>query len=865
MKQLRPYQENAIQELRSALALKLKPVLSAPTGSGKTRIASEIFALARVKNRRVCFCVPFLSLIRQTYRAFVEAGIDEREIGIIQANNELTDWSRPVQIASIDTLSRRPKFPDVDVVIFDEVHNNSVVYKRWMEASPNTYFIGMSATPWASGMSKLWDKMIVVSTVAELIKDGYLSPFKYYAPSVPDLRGVKIVAGDYQKDQLALAMSKADLIADIVTTWIKKGENRPTFCFAVNRRHAQEIQHQFLNAGIPAGYVDAYTPVEEREAMINQLRDGELKVICNIGTMTTGVDAPFVSCIILARPTKSEMLYCLDSNTEILTSHGWKGIGQVKEGDCAATLSDIDSGKGKWSRINAVIERNMSPEERWVEYDAPRANFRVTDNHTMIYATGKPGNRKYKKDTAYNMANEKGSVFMRTAVEIDQTGVPLTDAELYFVGMMMSDGSWTNISGNISQSERHPKIIERIENCLRDCGIGYAKKKVKVNNGDDDSGFIQRYNRWVFHFSSGKPHASNKLGIDMAGNKCKHQYDRVNGITGFRHLIPYMDKDFSPALMAMSKSQLIKFIEGLWDGDGTKKINVDYTPRSWEICSARKVMIDRLQALCAINGFTANSRLEVTGRTNPIWVITITPKDWRSCGGYSHKDRDSRPQINVKNATNEKVWCVETEEGTIITRRFGKVTVMGNCQIIGRGLRTNPDKQDCIILDHSSTALNLGRPDEIFYDHFRGGQSPVGGTKADKKEKEDPKPRACPSCGFLLLPKEKDCPSCGYVFPPPSSDVYVADGELAELGSGGKLRKVKFDEKQSFWSGLLYLAEERGRARSWALANYKNKFGVWPRNLKDKPEYPTKSVRDFVKSRNIAWARRMEKERISTG
>ncbi len=496
MKQLRPYQENAIQELRSALALKLKPVLSAPTGSGKTRIASEIFALARVKNKRVCFCVPFLSLIRQTYRAFVEAGIDEREIGIIQANNELTDWSRPVQIASIDTLSRRPKFPDVDVVIFDEVHNNSVVYKRWMEASPNTYFIGLSATPWASGMSKLWDKMIVVSTVAELIKDGYLSPFKYYAPSVPDLRDVKIVAGDYQKDQLALAMSKADLIADIVTTWIKKGENRPTFCFAVNRRHAQEIQHQFLNAGIPAGYVDAYTPVEEREAMINQLRDGELKVICNIGTMTTGVDAPFVSCIILARPTKSEMLFV---------------------------------------------------------------------------------------------------------------------------------------------------------------------------------------------------------------------------------------------------------------------------------------------------------------------------------------------------------------------------------QIIGRGLRTNPDKQDCIILDHSSTALNLGRPDEIFYDHFRGGQSPVGGTKADKKEKEDPKPRACPSCGFLLLPKEKDCPSCGYVFPPPSSDVYVADGELAELGSGGKLRKVKFDEKQSFWSGLLYLAEERGRARSWALANYKNKFGVWPRNLKDKPEYPTKSVKDFVKSRSIAWAKRMEKERILTG
>ena len=105
-------------------------------------------------------------------------------------------------------------------------------------------------------------------------------------------------------------------------------------------------------------------------------------------------------------------------------------------------------------------------------------------------------------------------------------------------------------------------------------------------------------------------------------------------------------------------------------------------------------------------------------------------------------------------------------------------------QIIGRGLRTNPGKDHCIVLDHSSTALNLGRPDEIHYTEFRKGKKAVAGTKnKDKEEKEKPKPRACPSCSFMLLPTEHDCPSCGYVFPPPSSDVYVADGELSELRS----------------------------------------------------------------------------------
>ena len=309
MKQLRPYQVSAIEQVRDCLRQGGRPVLSAPTGSGKTRIASEIFVMARMKNRRTVFTVPFLSLINQTYKAFVEAGIDEREIGVIQANNDLTDWSRPVQIASLDTLARRPIFPQADLIIFDECHKNSKVYERWMNANPNAWFVGLSATPWSVGMDKIWNKMIIVSTVKDLIDQKYLSPFKYYAPSQVDLSQVKIVAGDYQKDQLADTMTNVTLISDIVTTWIKKGEWRPTFCFAVNRKHAAEIQNQFIKAGVPSDYIDAFTPVEEREAIVAKLRTGEIKIVCNVGTMTTGVDAPFVSCIILARPTKSEMLY----------------------------------------------------------------------------------------------------------------------------------------------------------------------------------------------------------------------------------------------------------------------------------------------------------------------------------------------------------------------------------------------------------------------------------------------------------------------------------------------------------------------------------------------------------------------------
>ena len=284
-------------------------VLSSPTGSGKTKIASEIFSMARSEGKRVAFVVPFLSLIEQTYRAFVKEGLPQEEISIVQANHPLCNYARPIQICSVDTLARRPKLPEVDMIVFDEVHRRSKVYKRWMDERPEATFIGLSATPWARGMAEEWDGMIMVATTRSLIDEGYLSEYRFFAPASPDLSEVSIVAGDYHEGELGAAMNKTELVADIVKTWMDRGDMRPTLCFAVNRAHAREIQSQFERAHFACGYVDAYTPVKEREDMIAQLKTGHLNVIVNIGTMTTGVDAPFVSCIILARPTRSDMLY----------------------------------------------------------------------------------------------------------------------------------------------------------------------------------------------------------------------------------------------------------------------------------------------------------------------------------------------------------------------------------------------------------------------------------------------------------------------------------------------------------------------------------------------------------------------------
>jgi DNA repair protein RadD len=318
MKTLRPRQIEAIDQLRQSFGKRLtRPILMLPTGAGKTVIASAIIRFAREKNSRVAFIVPAISLINQTIEAFESEGITG--IGVQQANHERTDLDQPVQVCSVQTLARRDH-QHYDLVIVDEAH---VRYDWVSDLARETSIpiIGLTATPWSVGLGKTFDNLIIGGTTNELIEDKTLCPFDVYAPDEPDLSGLKTKMGDYTTASMAKVMDDEPLVANIVKTWKELGTGSKTLCYAVDRAHARHLHQQFNRNGITAEYIDAYTKVSKRDEISKRFHDEDTQVVVNIGCLTTGIDWD-VRCIILARPTKSEILFTQIIGRGLRTAEG---------------------------------------------------------------------------------------------------------------------------------------------------------------------------------------------------------------------------------------------------------------------------------------------------------------------------------------------------------------------------------------------------------------------------------------------------------------------------------------------------------------------------------------------------------------
>lgn len=318
---LRPYQERALEMVSEAGNSGLRaPLLVLPTGAGKTVIGAELMRREVEAGGRALFLAPRRELVHQTSGKLDAAGVEH---GVILAGcDELRNIYAQAQVASIDTLIARVMrrdpgsrlvIPTPSLVLVDEAHLSITEVRREMFALwPQAVRVGLTATPTRKdgrALGTLYDCLLEPTTTAELTAFGFLCPARYFSLSVPDLTRVKVVAGDYNAGQLEEAVNRPRLVGDIVNTWLARAGGRRTVVFASSIAHSVALCEEFVRQGVAAEHVDANTPQEMREDTFGRFRRGVTQVLTNCFLAAYGFDLPDLSCVVLARPTKSLMMF----------------------------------------------------------------------------------------------------------------------------------------------------------------------------------------------------------------------------------------------------------------------------------------------------------------------------------------------------------------------------------------------------------------------------------------------------------------------------------------------------------------------------------------------------------------------------
>lgn len=307
---LRPYQINLIERLREAIRSgSRRPLFQAATGAGKTMIAASMIQSSYHKGKRALVIAHRKEIINQTSAKLDAIGLDH---GVIMAEHPRYRPNLPVQVASIQTLSRRV-MPPADLVFIDEAHLScSKSFLKLVEHYKDSVIVGMTATPIrldGKGLGMIYDHLEEAIPMSELIEMGFLVKPRVFAPFTPDMSNIKTVAGDYDQHAVAELMDKTSITGDIVKHWKQHAQGRKTIVFAASVAHSEHIQAAFLQDGISARHLDATTKSWLRDKTLEEWRQGRFDVLCNCGLFIEGLDVPETGCVILARPTQSLTIY----------------------------------------------------------------------------------------------------------------------------------------------------------------------------------------------------------------------------------------------------------------------------------------------------------------------------------------------------------------------------------------------------------------------------------------------------------------------------------------------------------------------------------------------------------------------------
>lgn len=375
MQELRDYQKSGITQIFQQWRNGARRIcFQLPTGGGKTVIFADIARKFIEHELSVLVLVHRVELVSQAAEKLAQAtGL---EVGRITAGTKVDPQSR-LNVAMIQTLSRRRHLPEADLLIVDEAHHAVAgTWQKLLDRYPFAYVLGVTATPCRNdgrGLKSNFDTLVTGTSISYLIEQGHLCPAHIFQPlETIDTSDLTIHGGDYNPHGLQEAIEDSLSPQSLLDAWRAYAPDKRTIVFTAGVEFSQNIASHYRQSGVSAEHLDGTTPTKERQAILDRFRAGETTVISNCGILTEGFDLPSIEAIQCVRPTRSLSLWLQIVGRALRPAEGkshaiiidhtdnWQRLG-LPDDDRQWSLDAISLENTKWGELCPHCQHVFTP------------------------------------------------------------------------------------------------------------------------------------------------------------------------------------------------------------------------------------------------------------------------------------------------------------------------------------------------------------------------------------------------------------------------------------------------------------------------------------------------------------------------
>lgn len=295
-----------------------------PTGCGKSLIIADV--VNRLSGNTLVF-QPQKELLEQNYEKYMSYD-PYANSAVFSASMNSKEIAKVTYATIGSVINKKEAFRHFDNIIVDENHYvnpKQGLYKKLFEYLGDKKYCGFSATPFRAATNsfgtelrfitrtrpRVFDEVLYYSQISDIKERGFLANMEYYPVKDDfntDMLQVNSTRMDYTDDSVRSYYNEIhfdEKVADVANRLLKAGRKH----ILVFTKFVKEAEAVAKALGGKCATVSSGMHKDDRKRVLTDFKDGRIKVVANVGVLTTGFDFPALDTVLLARPTRSLALY----------------------------------------------------------------------------------------------------------------------------------------------------------------------------------------------------------------------------------------------------------------------------------------------------------------------------------------------------------------------------------------------------------------------------------------------------------------------------------------------------------------------------------------------------------------------------